>query len=159
MKAQSIQLIMAPESMMAVVVTMFRVAGETMTETGMYRDCFLQLRDLRMVEGDEGGDRGVSRIVVAWRTVGVTGEGVDVTVVSKVRVSWGSGVGLTERAAKWFEGLGKGIVGVGVRGWVKGAENLEGPEHFWIKCPGCLHQKQSQFLVQHSCSSGVKGPS
>lgn len=56
MKAQSIQLIMALESMMVVVVTMFSVTGETMTETGMYKDCFLQFRDLEMTEGEDGGD-------------------------------------------------------------------------------------------------------
>ena len=46
MKAQSMQLIWAPESMMAVVEIVFRVVGEIMMETGIYRDCFLQFVDL-----------------------------------------------------------------------------------------------------------------
>lgn len=51
-----------------------------------------------------------------WRTEGATGEGDDVTGVSLVRVSWGSGVGSTERATKWFKGLGEEAVVVGVKG-------------------------------------------
>ena len=58
MKAQSMQLIWAPESMMAVVVTVFRVVGETMRETGMYRECFLQFLDLGMTEEETGGVKG-----------------------------------------------------------------------------------------------------
>ena len=45
MKAQSIQLIWAPESIMAVVVTVFKVVGETMTVMGIYRECFQQFLD------------------------------------------------------------------------------------------------------------------
>ena len=68
-----------------------------------------------------------------------------------------SGMGSTERAAKWFEGWGEGTVGAEGVGRVEGVEGLGGPGHFWIMCPGSLHRKQSPFLVQRSRSSGVKG--
>ena len=68
-----------------------------------------------------------------------------------------SGMGSTGRAVKRFEGWGKGVVDAGEVGRVEGVEGLEGPGHFWIMCLGCLHQKQSQFLVHCSRSSGVKG--
>ena len=45
MNAQSMQLIWAPESTMAVVVTVFKVVGETMMEMGIYRECFQQFLD------------------------------------------------------------------------------------------------------------------
>ena len=45
MKAQSIQLIWAPESTMAVVEIVFKVVGEMMTEMGTYRECFQQFLD------------------------------------------------------------------------------------------------------------------
>ena len=59
-KAQSIQLIWALESIMAVVETVFRVVGETMTVMGIYRDCFLQFLDFGITtkgaDGVEGGE-------------------------------------------------------------------------------------------------------
>ena len=45
MNAQSMQLIWAPESTMVVVVTVFKVVGETMMEMGIYRECFWQFLD------------------------------------------------------------------------------------------------------------------
>ena len=145
MKAQSIQLIWAPESTRAVVVTVFKVVGEIMTETGMYRECFLQFVDLGMME--EGGvwDGGVKG-----------GEDGGGTVVSDGSEGV-SGIGSTGRAAKQFEDWGEGVVGAEEVGRVEGVEGLEGPGHFWIICPGCLHRKQSPFLVQRSHSLGVKG--
>ena len=107
-----------------------------MTVTGMYKECFLQLVDLGMTTKGTGGGGGT--------VVGDGSEGV-------------SGMGSTERAAKRFEGWDEGIVGAGEAGRVEGVEGLEGPGHFWIICPGCLHRKQSPFLVQRSRSSGVKG--
>ena len=100
-KAQSMQLIWAPELTMAVVVTVFKVVGEIMRETGMYRECFLQFVNFGMTEkggvwdgGVEGGeDSGVS-------VVGVDSEGV-------------SGMGSTGRAIKRFEGRGEGVVDAG----------------------------------------------
>ena len=68
-----------------------------------------------------------------------------------------SGVGSTGRTSKRFESWGEGAVGAGEAGQVEGVEGLEGPGHFWIMCLGCLHQKQSPFLVQCSRSSEVKG--
>ena len=127
---------------MAVVVTVFRVVGEMMTETGMYKECFLQFVDLGMTMEGAGGVKGGEDC--GGTVVGDGSEGV-------------SGMWSTERAAKWFEGLGEGIVGAGEAGRVKGVEGPEGPGHFWIMCPGCLHRKQSPFLVQRSHSSGVKG--
>ena len=142
MKAQSIQLIWAPESTMAVVVTVFKVVGEMMTETGMYKECFLQFVDLGMTTEGTGGFWG----------------GEDCGGVMDGNGSEGvSGVGSTGRTAKRFEGWGEGAVGVGEVGRVEGVEGLEGPGNFWIMCPGCLHRKQSPFLVQRSRSSGVKG--
>ena len=132
MKAQSMQLIWAPESTMAVVETVFRVVGEMMIETEMYRDCFLQFVDLGMTEGKAGGVKGDKDCGGAVDGGGL--EGV-------------SGMGLTGRAVKWFEGRGEGTVGAGEAGRVEGIEGLEGPGHFWIMCPGCLHWKQSLFLV------------
>ena len=142
MKAQSMQLIWAPESMMALVETVFRVVGEMMRETGMYRDCFLQFVDLGMTEGETGGVKGGEDCGGA--VDGGGSEGV-------------SGMGSTGRAVKRFEGWGEGAVDTGEVGRVEGVAGLEGPGHFWIICPGCLHRKQSPFLVQHSRSSGVKG--
>ena len=127
---------------MAVVETVFRVVGETMMVMGTYRECFLQLVDLGMTTK---GVRGVGG-----------GEGCGGTVVGDGSVGE-SGMGSTGRAAKRFEGLGEGAVGMGEAGRVKGVEGLEGPGHFWIMCPGCLHRKQSPFLVQRSRSLGVKG--
>ena len=127
---------------MAVVVTVFRVVGETMTVTGMYRECFLQFIDLGMTTEGAGGIKGDEDC--GGTMVGDDSEGV-------------SGMGSTERAAKRFEGWGEGVVGAGEAGRVEGVEGLEGPGHFWIMCPGCLHRKQSPFLVQRSRSSGVKG--
>ena len=130
---------------MAVVVTVFRVVGEMMTVTGMYRECFLQFVALGMtVEGgvwDGGVEGGEDR---GGAMVDDGSEGV-------------SGMGSTGRATKRFEGWDEGIVGTGEAGRVEGVEGLEGPGHFWIMCPGCLHRKQSPFLVQRSRSSGVKG--
>ena len=142
MKAQSMQLIWAPESTMAVVETVFRVIGETMTVIGIYRDCFLQFLDFGITtkgaDGVKGGeDCGGS----------VGGDGSE----------GASGMVSTGRTAKRFEGWGEGNVDVGEAGRVEGVEGLEGPGHFWIMCPGCLHRKQSPFLVQRSRSSGVKG--
>ena len=127
---------------MAVVETVFRMVGETMREMGMYGECFLQFVDLGMMEGETGALKGNEDCGGAMDSGG--SEGV-------------SGMGSTGRAVKWFEGWGKGTVGTGAVGQVKGVEGLEGPGHFWIMCPGCLHQKQSLFLVQHSRSLGVKG--
>ena len=126
---------------MAVVVTVFRVIGEMMTEIGMYRECFLQFVDLGMTTEGTGGVRG-DEVGGAEDSVG--SEGV-------------SEMGSTGRAAKRFEGWGEGVVGAGEVGRVEGVEGLEGPGHFWIMCPGCLHRKQSPFLVHRSRSSGVKG--
>ena len=127
---------------MAVVVTVFRVVGETMTVTGIYKECFLQFVDLGMTTTGTGGTKG--GVDCGGSVVGDGSEGV-------------SGMGSTERAAKRFEGWDEGIVGAGEAGRVEGVEGLEGPGHFWIMCPGCLHRKQSPFLVQRSRSSGVKG--
>ena len=129
---------------MAVVETVFRVVGETMTVMGIYRDCFLQFLDFGITT--KGAD-GVKGNEVCGGTVvgdGSVGE---------------SGMGSTGRAAKRFEGWGdwEGVVDAGEVGRVEGVEGLEGPGHFWIMCPGCLHRKQSPFLVQRSRSSGVKG--
>ena len=126
---------------MAVVVIVFKVIGETMMVTGMYRECFLQFVALGMTEEGIGGVRG----------------GEDGGVVVGEDLEGVSGIGSTGRAAKRFEGWGEGDVGVGFVGRVEGVEGLEGPGHFWIMCPGCLHRKQSPFLVQRSRSSGVKG--
>ena len=142
MKAQSMQLIWAPESTMAVVVTVFKVVGEMMTEMGMYKECFLQFVVLGMTMEGTGGVEGGEDC--GGTVVGDGSEGV-------------SGMGSTERAAKRFEGRGEGDVDAGEAGRVEGVEGLEGPGHFWIMCPGCLHRKQSPFLVQRSRSSGVKG--
>ena len=135
MKAQSMQLIWAPESTMAVVVTVFRVVGEMMTVTGIYRECFLQFVDFGMTTKGTGGVGG--GVDCGGIVAGDGSEGV-------------SRMGSTGRAVKRFEGWGEGAVGVGVEG-------LEGPGHVWIMCPGCLHRKQSPLLVQRSRSSGVKG--
>ena len=54
-KAQSMQLIMAPKSMIAVVMV-FRVVRETMMETGMYREFFLEFMDFWTMEGVTGGN-------------------------------------------------------------------------------------------------------
>ena len=140
---------------MAVVETVFRVVGETMTVIGIYRDCFLQFLDFGITTKGAGGVKGGEGCGGAeggdvW---GMGGEG-DGLVDGSEGVS---GMGLTGRAAKRFEGRGEGIVDVGEAGRVEGVEGLEGPGHFWIMCPGCLHRKQSPFLVQRSRSSGVKG--
>ena len=127
---------------MAVVVTVFRVVGEMMRETGMYRECFLQFVDFWMTEEGIGGFWGDKDCGDAKDGDG--SEGV-------------SGMGSTGRTVKQFEGWGEGAVGAGEAGRVEGVEGLEGPGHFWIMCPGCLHRKQSPFLVQRSRSSGVKG--
>ena len=127
---------------MAVVVTVFRVIGETMTETGMYKECFLQFVDLGMTTEGTGGVKG--GVDCGGSVAGEGSEGV-------------SGMGSTGRAAKRFEGQGEGVGDARAAGRVKGVEGLEGPKHFWIMCPGCLHRKQSPFLVQRSRSSGVKG--
>ena len=126
---------------MAVVETVFRVVGETMTVMGIYRDCFLQFLDFGITTKGTGGVWGDE---VCGTEVGDGSEGE-------------SGMGLTGRAAKRFEGRGEGDVDVGEAGRVEGVEGLEGPGHFWIMCPGCLHRKQSPFLVHRSRSSGVKG--
>ena len=142
MKAQSMQLIWAPESTRVVVVIVFKVVGEIITETGMYRECFLQFADLGMTEGETGGvwgDEDCGGILV-----GDVSEGISRT-------------GLTGRAAKRFENWGEGFMDAGEVGRVEGVEGLEGPGHFWIMCLGCLHRKQSLVLVHRSCSSGVKG--
>ena len=141
MKAQLIQLIWAPESTMVVVVIVFRVVGESMTEMGMYRDCFLHFVDLGMMGEEVGGVKGVMGSGAA-----VDGDGSEGV----------SGMGSTGRAVKWFKGWGEGIVGLGEVGRVEGVKGLEGPGNFWIMCPDCLHRKQSPFLVHRSHSLGVK---
>ena len=45
MKAQSMQLIWAPELTIVVVVTVFKVVGEMMTVMGRYKECFRQFID------------------------------------------------------------------------------------------------------------------
>ena len=142
---------------MAVVETVFRVVGETMTVMGIYRDCFLQFLDFGITtkgaDGVKGGEvcGGVEDGDV-WGIKGGEGDGL-VEDGSEGE----SGIGSTGRAAKRFDGRGKGDVDAGEAGRVKGVEGLEGPGHFWIMCPGCLQRKQSPFLVQRSRSSGVKG--
>ena len=111
-------------------------------EMGIYKECFLHFVDLGMTQGEAGGVKG-------GEDCGGAVAGVDSEEVS--------GMGLTGRAAKRFEGWGEGAVGSGKAGRVEEVEGLEGPGHFWIMCPGCLHWKQSPFLVQHSRSSGVNG--
>ena len=127
---------------MAVVVTVFKVVGETMTEMGRYKECFLQFVAFGMTTMGIGGVKG--------------GEGCGDSVVGEGSEGV-SGIGSTGRAVKRFEGRGEGVVDAGEVGRVAGVEGLEGPGHFWIMCPGCLHRKQSPFLVQRSRSSGVKG--
>ena len=100
---------------MAVVVTVFRVIGETMMETGMYKECFLLFVDLGITTEGTGGVKG--GVDCGGSVVGDGSEGV-------------SGMGSTGRAAKRFEGCGKGFVGAGVVGRVEGVEGLEGPGHF-----------------------------
>ena len=83
-------------------VTVFKVVGEITTETGMYRECFLQLVDLGMTEVGGVWDGGVKGGEDSGSTaVGDGSEGV-------------SGIGSTGRTAKQFEGWGEGIVGAGV---------------------------------------------
>ena len=127
---------------MAVVETVFRVVGETMTVMGIYRDCFLQFLDFGITTKGAVGVRGGG--VCGDSVVGRGSEGE-------------SGMGSTGRAAKRFKGRGEGVVDAGEVGRATGVEGLEGPGHFWIMCPGCLHRKESPFLVQRSRSSGVKG--
>ena len=113
------------------------------------------------VEGDEDcggtvvgdGSEGVSRMGSTERAA-KRFEGWGEGVVGAEGVS---GMGSTGRAVKRFEGWGEGAVDTGEVGRVEGVAGLEGPGHFWIICPGCLHRKQSLFLVQRSRSSGVKG--
>ena len=100
---------------MAVVVTVFKVVGETMTETGMYKECFLQFVDLGMTTEGTGGVKG--GVDCGGSVVGDGSEGV-------------SGMGSTGRAAKRFEDCGEGFVGAGAVGRVEGVEGLEGPGHF-----------------------------
>ena len=127
---------------MAVVVTVFKVVGETMTEMGRYKECFLQFVALGMTTVGLGGVKG--------------GEGCGVSVVGG-GLEGVSGIGSTGREEKWLEGRGEGVEDAREMGRVEGVEGLGGPRHFWIMCPGCLHRKQSPFLVQRSRSSGVKG--
>ena len=81
---------------MAVVVTVFRVIGETMTETGMYKECFLQFVEVGITTEGTGGVKG--GVDCGGSMVGDGSEGV-------------SGIGSTGRAAKRFEGRGEGVVG------------------------------------------------
>ena len=137
---------------MAVVETVFRVVGETMTVMGIYRDCFLQFLDFGITTKGAVGVCGGAEDGDIWGMGGGEGDGL-VDDGSEGE----SGMGSTGRAAKRFEGRGEGNVDAGEAGRVEGVEGLEGPGHFWIICPGCLHRKQSPFSVQRSRSSGVKG--
>ena len=83
---------------MAVVVTVFRVVGEMMTEMGMYRECFLQFVDLGMTTEGVGGVEGGEDC--GGTKVGGGSEGV-------------SRMGSTGRIVKRFEGRGEGVVDAG----------------------------------------------
>ena len=99
---------------MAVVVTVFRVVGEMMTETGMYKECFLQFVDLGMTMEGTGGAKG----------------GEDCGTESGDGSEGESGMGSTGRASKRFKGWGEGDVDAGEVGQAEGVEGLEGPGHF-----------------------------
>ena len=117
---------------MAVVETVFRVVGETMTVMGIYRDCFLQFLDFGITTkgavGVKGGEVcGGTEDGDVWGIKGGVDCGGSMVGDSSEEVSV---MGSTERAAKRFEDCGEGFLGAGAVGRVEGVEGLEGPGHF-----------------------------